>query len=148
MSFPKPRMMWWAIAALPLALFLAACKAPVSQPKASASPDRRVVVTYGVFEDLPLTEKEALSQGWVDVDPGECVPRMGRHFIRMGDNGQPGPLILLFNPSGALIGVELESMTEQPSPPWEHLEKGHPGMEFEHWTVHFWLGDPAEACAS
>lgn len=106
----------------------------------------RVVATYGTFDNVPTTEKEALEQGWIDVDPGQCVPQMGRHFIKMAGE-QPSPLILLFNPDGQLIGVELESLTEQPAPPWEHLEQGHPGMEFEHWTVHFWFSDPAEACA-
>ena len=107
----------------------------------------RVVATYGTFDNVPTTEKEALEQGWIDVDPGQCVPQMGRHFIKMAGE-QPSPLILLFNPDGQLIGVELESLTEQPAPPWEHLEQGHPGMEFEHWTVHFWFSDPAEACAA
>ncbi len=107
----------------------------------------RVVATYGTFDNVPTTEKEALEQGWIDVDPGQCVPQMGRHFIKMAGE-QPSPLILLFNPDGQLIGVELESLTEQPAPPWEHLEQGHPGMEFEHWTVHFWFRDPAEACAA
>ncbi len=107
----------------------------------------RVVATYGTFDNVPTTEKEALEQGWIDVDPGQCVPQMGRHFIKMAGE-QPSPLILLFDPDGQLIGVELESLTEQPAPPWEHLEQGHPGMEFEHWTVHFWFRDPAEACAA
>ncbi len=102
----------------------------------------RVVATYGTFDNVPTTEKEALEQGWIDVDPGQCVPQMGRHFIKMAGE-QPSPLILLFNPDG-----QLESLTEQPAPPWEHLEQGHPGMEFEHWTVHFWFRDPAEACAA
>ncbi len=130
--------------ALTLLLLLAACSSAASQQAASVGD--RLVATYGSFQSLPTTEKEAVAQGWIDVDPGQCVPQMGRHFIKM-DGDRPSPLILLFNPTGTLLGVELESLTEQPSPPWEHLEQGHPGMEFEHWTLHFWFSDPAQACA-
>jgi len=134
-----------SIVVLLLGLILAACSAP-PPPSAPASIGDRVVATYGSFDNLPTTEKDALAQGWIDVAPGECVPQMGRHFIKMAGE-QPGPLVLLYNPAGELIGVELESLVEQPAPPWEHLEQGHPGMEFEHWTIHFWFNDPAGACA-
>ncbi len=129
-----------------LALILAGCNVAPLQQGAFSIGDR-MVATYGAFDNLPLTEEEALAQGWIDVDPGQCVPQMGRHFIKMAGE-QPSPLILLYNPAGELIGVELESLSEQPSPPWEHLEKGHPGMEFEHWTIHFWFSDPAQACTA
>jgi len=132
--------------ALMLALVLAACSVP-PPPTAPAPLGDRVVATYGAFDDLPTSEGDALAQGWIDVDPGQCVPQMGRHFIKMAGD-QPSPLVLLFNPAGNLIGVELESLSEQPSPPWEHLEHGHPGMEFEHWTIHFWFSDPANACSA
>jgi len=125
-----------------LGLILAACSA---LPAPSTSTGAGVFATYGTFDRLPATEEEALAQGWIDT--GECVPQMGRHFIKMAGD-QPGPLVLLFNPAGDLIGVELESLSEQPAPPWEHLEQGHPGMEFEHWTIHFWFSDPADACTA
>ena len=146
----KIRIPLFLLGGLSLALILAACaisSPPVAPAPASASIGDRVVATYGAFDNLPITEKEALDQGWIDVDPGQCVPQMGRHFIKMAGQ-QPSPLVLLFNPKGELIGVELESLTEQPAPPWERLEQGHPGMEFEHWTVHFWFSDPNEACAA
>ncbi len=125
-----------------LGLILSACSA-LSAPPTSTGAD--VFATYGAFDRLPATDEEALAQGWIDT--GECVPQMGRHFIQMAGE-QPGPLVLLFNPAGDLIGVELESLSEQPAPPWEHLEQGHPGMEFEHWTIHFWFSDPADACTA
>jgi len=122
-------------------LILAACNVQ-SAPSTSTNAD--IFATYGAFDRLPATEEEALTQGWIDT--GECVPQMGRHFVKMAGE-QPSPLVLLFNPDGDLIGVELESLSEQPAPPWEHLEHGHPGMEFEHWTIHFWFSDPSGACA-
>jgi len=109
---------------------LAAC---TSAPETAApSIGDRLVVTEGVFDSLPLTAAEAEQAGWIDT--GECVPNMGRHFLQMMGE-QPGPVVLLYNPAGDLIGVELESLSEQPAPPWEHLDGGHPGMEFEHWTI-------------
>lgn len=96
----------------------------------------------------PLRPRKPQRAGWVDVEPASCEPNMGRHFLRMTGDGQPGPLVLLYNPQDKLIGIELESLSEQPTPPWEHLPHGHPGMEFEHWTIHFWFDDPAKACAS
>ncbi len=116
--------------------------APASAPAAPSIGDR-LVVTYGAFDNMPLTADDATQAGWIDT--GECVPQMGRHFIRMAGE-QPSPLILLYNAKGALIGAELESLSEQPAPPWEHLEEGHPGMEFEHWTFHMYFDDPAKAC--
>ena len=136
------RFSWIVLSALLVSVvILAGCRA--AAPTKTASIGDRVVATFGAFDNLPTSEKDALAQGWIDT--GECVPQMGRHFIKMAGQ-QPGPLVLLFNPAGRLIGVELESLVEQPSPPWEHLEHGHPGMEFEHWTIHFWFSDPASAC--
>ncbi len=142
--FSSKRLVLLFLTGALLALLLAACSA-ASQPEAAVSIGDRVVATYGAFDNLPLTDKDALAAGWIDT--GECVPQMGRHFIKMAGE-QPGPMVLLFNPAGQLISVELESLTEQPSPPWERLEQGHPGMEFEHWTIHFWFSDPAAACAT
>ncbi len=121
---------------LVLLLALGACSS-------SESIGDRLVSTQGIFDELPLTAGEAIDAGWIATD--ECVPEMGRHFLKMAGE-QPGPMILMFNPDGELIGVELESLSEQPSPPWEHLQEGHPGMEFEHWTIHMYFDDPAEAC--
>jgi len=125
-----------------LSLVLAACSS-ASETQTPSLGDR-LIVTEGSFDNLPLTAAEAEKAGWIDT--GECVPNMGRHFLQMMGE-QPGPIVLLYNPAGELIAVELESISEQPSPPWEYLEQGHPGMEFEHWTIHFWFDDPAQACA-
>ena len=136
----------WLRTALILGAMLLAATALGACASSSPSVGDRVVATYGSFENLPLTAQEARQAGWVEP-PGECVPNMGRHFLRMA-GGQPGPMVLLYDTQDKLIGVELESLSEQPAPPWEHLSDGHPGMEFEHWTIHFWFSDPAKACAS
>ncbi len=147
----KVRLLVLLVGAVLLLTVLAACSpllaisedaTPLSEA-ATPSIGDRLIVTEGVFDSLPLTAAEAEEAGWIDT--GECVPNMGRHFLQMMGE-QPGPVVLLYNPAGDLIGVELESLSEQPAPPWEHLDGGHPGMEFEHWTIHFWFDDPAQAC--
>ena len=125
--FRSTRFSWIGLSALlVVVVILAGCNA--AAPSQAPSIGDRLVATFGVFDNLPTSEQDALAQGWIDT--GECVPQMGRHFIKMAGQ-QPGPLVLLFNPQGKLISVELESLTEQPAPPWEHLEQGHPGMEKE-----------------
>ena len=143
----KVRLLVLSVGAVLLLTVLAACTPPPPISEAAApSIGDRLIVTEGSFDSLPLTAAEAEAAGWIDT--GECVPNMGRHFLQMMGE-QPGPVVLLYNPAGDLIGVELESLSEQPAPPWEHLgDEGHPGMEFEHWTIHFWFNDPANACAA
>jgi len=63
------------------------------------------------------TLDEAKGQGYVSLSP--CVPVMGIHAAKIV-GGIPQDPILLFSDKGELIGAELESMTEQPYPPWEH----------------------------
>jgi hypothetical protein len=109
-----------------------------------ASLGNRLSVTQGVFEELPRTLEDAKAVGWVPL--GECVPNMGIHAAKVVDGKPDASLLLLFNSKGELTGVELESLNAQQSPPWEHLEQGHPGMEFEHWTLHIYFKDPATAC--
>jgi hypothetical protein len=141
--FYKLRVAFITFSLLLLGIILAAC-ATSSPEAAPPTIGDRVVATYGSLDSLPLTEADALGDSWIDT--GECVPEMGRHFIKMAGE-QPGPLVLMYNPAGNLVGVELESISEQPAPPWEYLAEGHPSMEFEHWTIHFWFSDPADACA-
>jgi len=103
----------------------------------------RFLVTQGDFTGLPMTLDEAEGQGYVTLSP--CVPVMGIHAAKIV-GGIPQDPILLFDNKGELIGAELESMTEQPYPPWEHRPEGHPDMEFEHWTLHMYIKDPVGAC--
>lgn len=124
------------VVAAALSLVLSACAAPAAS---APSIGDRVLVTQDRFDNLPLTAEAATAQGWQVAD--QAVPNMGRHALKIV-GGKPGPLVLLYNTEGKLIGVELESLTEQPAPPWEHLEEGHPGMEFEHWTIHIYFTDP------
>jgi len=103
----------------------------------------RFLVTQGDFTSIPMTLDEAKEQGYVTVSP--CVPIMGIHAVKIVE-GIPQDPALLFDNKGELIGVEVESMTEQTYPPWELLPQGHPDMEFEHWTLHMYFKDPKGAC--
>jgi hypothetical protein len=124
----------------------------------------RLVVTFGTFDKLPRSEKEAVAAGWVDIDRIEveldrpaCVDNHGRHFVKLAANpsdpavapfaGKPVDFItLLMNSKGNLMGLEFSSLSRQPSPPWEHSPKGHPDMGFEHWHMHIYFSDPTKAC--
>ncbi|MGM0574781.1 MAG: hypothetical protein ACQEXJ_03500 [Myxococcota bacterium] len=119
------------------------CEGEVAPP-ADGSVGHRLMTTHGQFNAMPHRMGAAEDAGW--MPEGECVPNMGVHALRMGSQGEPEPLVLLYSPEGELIGFELESLAEQPSPPWEHLEEGHPGMEFEHWTFHTYFRDPRGIC--
>lgn len=123
---------------------------PTVHPEYNKLAMQQMMMTQGVFTAIPKTADEAMAQGFVPLAaPGqepECVPQMGMHYGKIKD-GQPVQPFLLVNTAGEVIGVELESVTPQESPPWEHLPEGHPGMEFEHWTLHVYTQNPANACS-
>jgi len=105
----------------------------------------RILVTQGDFTSLPMTLDEAKGQGYEPVTP--CEPIMGIHAAKFVEGNLQFP-VLLFNDKDELIGIDLESMTEQPYPPWEHLPIGHPQHEYEHWSLHMYIKDPVGACGS
>jgi len=124
-----------------------------------AQPQSKLLLTQGLFTELNniKTVQDAERLGYKPVGaPGalpECVPDMGMHYsknpLNMVDGKNfPELPMLMFNNKGQLIGFELESLTPQQVPPWEHLQQGHPGMEFEHWTLHIYIIDPHGACGS
>ncbi len=136
-------------------LVLAACGS--SSSGASTSVGDRLSITFGALENLPLTEAEALASGW-NADE-ECEPNMGKHLARIAaDSTDPSvvvaagifplnPLILIVDSSGDVIGFELLSLNQQPSPPWEHFPDGRPRIGDEHWILHVFLSDPTNACS-
>lgn len=136
-------------------LVIAACGAASSGE--SASVGDRLEITFGALENLPLTEEEALAAGW-NADE-ECEPNMGKHLARIAaDSTDPSvvvaagifplnPLILIVDSGGDVIGFELLSLSQQPSPPWEHFPDGRPRIGDEHWILHVFLSDPTNACS-
>ncbi len=112
-----------------------------------------VVTHFHISTDYPagelsqidvMTAAEAEAEGYTKL--GDCVPRMGVHYAKMGPRGPNYP-VLMFDSSGKMIGLELESLSEQPTPPWEHLPEGHEGMKVEHWTYHeYFTHEPEKAC--
>jgi len=129
----------------------------VATPAAPQAAVDRLAITQGAFVNLLRygTIRDAEAAGFRGMAaPGqqpECVPEMGMHYATGGRvvDGKffPNLPLLLFNKRGELIGFELESLVPQPTPPWEHLPTGHPGMEFEHWTLHVYIKNPATACS-
>lgn len=98
-----------------------------------------------ILDEIPvMSSREAEGQGYVRIT--QCIRGMGFHHAMIGPDGPQQP-ILLFDNNGKMIGLELDSMTEQSTPPWEHRPEGHVGMEFEHWTYHeYFVDDPTRAC--
>ncbi len=114
--------------------------------EASTTPDGtlgdRLVMTWGLFEEMPRTLDAAVAEGWVSTD--DCQANEGVHVLSMEttDSGEPWPVELLFDGSGDLLGFEVVSVSEMPTGPWEQSDpdSGNP------WTLHFWFRDPSTAC--
>ena len=121
----------------------------------------RLVVTEATYEDLPKNIVEARAQGYVLLDTvdseGELIEaacfahESARHYAKQDSRITDGvkwhgaPLLLIYNSNSEnLIGMVLESTSHQPTPPWEYHAKGHPSMDFAHWSLHFWFTEPPE----
>jgi len=121
----------------------------------------RLVVTEAIYEDLPKNIVEARAQGYVLLDTvdseGELIEaacfahESARHYAKQDSRITDGvkwhgaPLLLIYNSnSEKLIGMVLESTSHQTTPLWEYHAKGHPGMDFAHWSLHFWFTEPPE----
>ena len=119
----------------------------------------RLVITEGVHEVLPETIADAETQGYSLVDKVDsggklteaaCFAHEGvRHYAKLdpkitnGKEWHGAPFLLAYKLSSEkLMGIVLESETAQPAGPWEYHAKGHPGMEFPHWSLHIWFTDP------
>ena len=119
----------------------------------------RLVITEGVYQELPETISGAESQGYSLVDKvdsdGElieaaCFAHEGvRHYAKVapkitdGKEWHGAPFLLAYSMSSEkLMGMVMESETAQPEGPWEYHANGHPGMEFPHWSLHLWFTDP------
>jgi hypothetical protein len=91
-----------------------------------------------VYTELPLTSSAAEAEGHYVEEA--CTQGMGRHGIWEVD-GEP-VFELLYNIDGNLIGLELLSATDQPSPPWDISE--HKGDD--PYTFHIYFQDRLTAC--
>ena len=119
----------------------------------------KLLVSEGVYTQLPKTILEAVAEGWALLDSvdskGElleaaCFAHEGvNHYykgvsrITDGVKWHGAPLLLMYSTeSEKLMGMVLESTTPQPADLWETHATGHPGMEFAHSSLHFWFTDP------
>lgn len=109
----------------------------------------RISFVYGDFttQDMPQTTEAAVSSGWNGSI--RCFNGMGR-FYRTFTDDRPDPLMLIYDHEDELIGVNLHSPVEQPSPPWLHLPIGirtaFAGRDAEHWGVSVYVRKPVDAC--
>ena len=119
----------------------------------------KLLVSEGVYTQLPKTIPEAVAEGWALLDSvdskGElleaaCFAHEGvNHYykgvsrITDGVKWHGAPLLLIYNSnSEKLMGMVLESTSTQPDPPWEYHAHGHPGMDFSHSSLHIWFTEP------
>jgi hypothetical protein len=119
----------------------------------------KLVVSEGVYTQLPKTIPEAVADGWALLDSvdskGELLEAAcfahedvnhyykGVSRITDGVDWHGAPLLLMYSTeSEKLLGIVLESTSPQPAGLWETHAGGHPGMEFPHSSLHFWFTDP------
>jgi hypothetical protein len=98
-----------------------------------------LIVTFDVFNALPLTYQEAESEGWISDE--ECVVGHGMHAI-LAEDGGLYPIEMLYDSDGSLVGIELSSAVEMSTTIWE-AEKGGPDTM---WNLHAWFRDPTDIC--
>lgn len=68
---------------------------------------------------LPQTAQAASEAGYQVPPPQECVPGMGRHAARIGENGQIQQPVLLYSVDGELVGIEFMTRLYFPNIPWD-----------------------------
>ena len=100
-------------------------------------------------DPIPLTAEAAKALGWVDF--GRCQVGRGRFFTNpSADESQP--LLPIYHRDGQLVGINLVSAAEQPSPPWEFEETPITALEGrseEHWAIGIYfvnVKSPASTC--
>ena len=117
--------------------------------KASVS-DRIAIASSKTFEkpqSFPLTVEEAELAEWKLAT--WCLIGQGR-FFRKGEGEEPDPLMLIFSTDNRLVGINLHSAVEQPSPPWERfpdgIATGFKGRDSDHWGLGIYVSRPLDAC--
>jgi len=98
-------------------------------------------------ESFPRTTVAAEAVGW---KLGTwCIMGQGR-FFRQLEGDEPDPLMLVYSFDDKLVGINLYSSVEQPSPPWEHfpigITTGFKGRDSEHWGLGIYVSRPGKAC--
>jgi len=98
-------------------------------------------------QSFPLTAEGAELAEWKIAT--WCI--MGKGFYyRKGEGDEPDPLMLIFSTDNRLVGINLHSAAEQPSPPWEHMPDGiaseFKGRQTDHWGLSIYISKPIDAC--
>jgi hypothetical protein len=119
----------------------------------------RLVMTEAIYQVLPKTISDAQDQGYSLIDKldsegnmieAACFNHEGiLHYakrdtkITAGKEWHGAPFLLAYDQSSEkVMGIVLETISLQSSPPWEYHAHGHPGMDFPHWSLHIWFTDP------
>ena len=111
----------------------------------------RVAIIYSSSlekpESFPTRADVAQAEGWSIAT--WCIMGQGR-FFRQGEGDNKDPLMLVYSHDDRLVGINLLSSVEQPSPPWEHfpigITTGFKGRDMEHWGLGIFVSKPLKAC--
>ena len=111
----------------------------------------RLVIAYDsttAVEAFPTTADAAVAAGWNSAV--RCRLGQGR-FFRQLSGDESDPIIAIYSHDDRLIGINLRSDVEQPSPPWEHFPQpfgitGIEGRNSPHWGLGIYLTRPILAC--
>ena len=111
----------------------------------------RVAIAYSKSiekpKSFPRTTPAAEAAGW--KIGSWCIMGQGR-FFRQLDGDEADPLMLIYSSDDRLVGINLHSFVEQPSPPWERfpngITTGFKGRDSDHWGLGIYVSRPLKAC--
>ena len=116
----------------------------------SSVADRMSFYYYSTLESdqLPLTATSASSAGWDGTV--RCILGRGRFFQKSQGADDPYPVMPIYGSEGRLVGIQMHSRAEQPSP-WVYAKDGLASTEvenlgFPHWRMGIYLVRPVKAC--
>ena len=94
----------------------------------------------------PLSALNAAAAGWPDTE--RCLVGRGRLFTS-DSGGELQPIMLIYDIDDNLVGLNLRSAPDQPSPPWQYQTQpltGVQGREEDRWALGVYLISPSLAC--
>jgi len=106
----------------------------------------RLSVTWGTFDNLPNSPKEAIQAGWTSYSACNNSNALwpGNMYILGSDLS----VIIIYDQSGAIAGIQngVQSAPTNPNiPPWQVVNSQTYGL---YWTLTFYFVDPTTICKS
>ena len=107
-----------------------------------------VTVGTGMYTDLPVTDTQAKSDGW--IDSVLCASGKGRYFFKINtETSEQEPYLLMYSIRGELIGVYFYTISDMPDP-WKTKTELKPFsdiiIDYPHSNLLLYFKDPVNAC--